>query len=107
MVWGGARHIAELDGEPIPLNSDVTFEVDFIKCGRDDPPSPPDPPMPDPPQPTIKNDTCFYIHVWDDSSQVCDLVWACSEPCENKTCNTTKGCDYDKTWPGRYCFVEC
>jgi len=33
-VWGGSHVTSPYNGEPIPLNSDVTFELDVLKCGE-------------------------------------------------------------------------
>jgi len=34
LSWGGAYTQAPLGGEPIPLNSDIDFEVEVIECNR-------------------------------------------------------------------------
>lgn len=33
-VWGGAHITSPFSGEPIPLNSDITFDLDVLKCGE-------------------------------------------------------------------------
>ena len=33
-AWGGAYTLSPLGGEPIPLHSDVTFEVEVVECAR-------------------------------------------------------------------------
>ena len=50
-----------MTGEPIPLNSDITFELDVLKCGEK-----PYRPGPDynnqPHTTTLQDDQCFYLH---------------------------------------------
>ena len=59
-VWGGAHITSPFSGEPIPLNSDVTFDLEVLKCGEK-PYYPKEGFNQQPHTTTLQDDQCFYL----------------------------------------------
>lgn len=59
-VWGGAYTISPLGGEPVPLWSDVTFDLEVQDCARN-PESFAQPNLAQPHTTTLQPGKCFYL----------------------------------------------
>ena len=60
-TWGGAHVISPITAEPIPLNSDVNFELEVLKCGEK-PYRPAENNNAQPHTTTLQDGQCFYLH---------------------------------------------
>ena len=62
-VWGDAYTQAPLGGEPIPLGSDVDFEIEVMQCNKQpDRDNLADKYFAQPHTTTMQPDRCFYLH---------------------------------------------
>mmetsp|Transcript_1608 Transcript_1608/g.2838 ORF Transcript_1608/g.2838 Transcript_1608/m.2838 type:complete len:257 (+) Transcript_1608:1-771(+) len=61
LAWGGAYTQAPIGGEPIPLNSDIIFDLDVLDCDRQ--PDPINEHLYDQPHTsTLQSDHCFFLY---------------------------------------------
>lgn len=95
-VWGGAYTIAPLGGEPIPLHSDVDFDIEVIDCNRV-------PKIPDyseePHTTTMQPGRCMYFHSVASQEEGTPLVI----DCENEDRVNSYWFSY---YPAVNCYLE-
>jgi len=72
-AWGGAYTLSPLGGEPIPLHSDVVFDIEIVECARH-----PETPRTDyydqPHTTTMQPGKAFYLHSATGSHESMDQV---------------------------------
>jgi len=91
-VWGDAWTQAPVGGEPIPLGSDVDFELEIVECNRN----------PEftkqtiqPVTTTMQPNKCMYLHLEEADHTAYELVLSCQD-----------GADWGSWWPAKYCMLE-
>jgi len=92
LAYGGAHTWAPLGGEPIPLHSDIDFEVEIVDCNRT-----PDHDKKEEVQPrttTMQPDRCMYLHLEEGDHTGYDLVLSTEED------------EFSEFWPAKYAMLE-
>ena len=90
-VWGGAYTPAPLGGEPIPLHSDIKFDIEVVECNR----------TPEfteqikqPVTTTLQPKQCFYFHLDKSEGTAYDLVLSADDEI------------WGWWWPAKYAKIE-
>lgn len=95
-AYGGAYTQAPLGGEPIPLNSDIDFDIEVVECNR----TPVwVPPAAQPHTTTMQPNRCMYIHSDESASESTPLVLTCEAwygPAQS----------WWKYWPSAWCYLD-
>ena len=78
-AWGGAYTQAPLGGEPIPLNSDVYFDVEVVNCNRTPETEEWTKRGTQPQFSTLQPYNCFYLHNTESENESTPLVLNCDE----------------------------
>lgn len=91
LVYGGAHTWAPVGGEPIPLHSDIDFELEVEDCNRT-------PKVEDeetqPVTTTMQPERCMYLHLVEAEDTAYDLVLSTEEE------------DFSDWWPAKYVMLE-
>lgn len=78
-AWGNAYTQAPLGGEPIPLNSDVYFDVEVVNCNRTPETEEWTKRGTQPQFSTLQPYNCFYLHNTESENESTPLVLNCDE----------------------------
>ena len=90
LAYGTAYTQSPLGGEPIPLGSDMTFDLEVLDCNIE----PTETEHVQPVSTTMQPDTCFYLHNVGAEHTSLDLVLS------------TEAIQTSDKWPAKYAIVE-
>jgi hypothetical protein len=90
LAWGQAYTWAPVGGEPIPLGSDIYFDLEIEDCNI----HPTTIEHPQPVTTTMQPDICFYLHFVPSEHTAFELVLS------------HEADEYAKFWPAKYAMIE-
>ena len=96
-VYGGAYTQAPLGGEPVPLHSNVNFDIEVVDCSRT--------PVwtsqiTQPHTTTMQPNRCMYFHAEESQEEAEPLVLTCEDSWAGP------GQSWWSWWPSTWCYLE-